>query len=218
MKKNLKNKNILITAGPTWVPIDKVRVITNIFGGNLGALIAEYASWLGAKTTLLLGPSRVELPKSTKNFKIVRYKYFDDLLNLLKREVASKKYDVVIHSAAVSDYAPISAKKGKIKSGKRNLIIKFKPTLKIVDNIKKWDPDVFLIKFKLEVGLKEKELIATAYKSMISSNADIIVANDFEKMDRQHIAFIIDKKMNVIKCRGKNKIAKKILYTILNLI
>ena len=52
----LKNKNILITAGPTWVPIDRVRVISNIATGKTGILLAKSANKLGAKVTLVLGP------------------------------------------------------------------------------------------------------------------------------------------------------------------
>ena len=55
----LKNKKILITAGPTWIPIDKVRVITNIFKGRLGIIIAKEAIKRKAKVTLLLGPGLI---------------------------------------------------------------------------------------------------------------------------------------------------------------
>lgn len=219
MRKILKGKKILITAGSTWVPIDTVRVITNIFGGKLGLMIAETAHQMGADVTLLLGAGRAVLfKKSPRKLKIIYFKYFKELFSLLKKEVGSKKYDIVIHSAAVSDYTPTSVEKRKIKSGKKSLIIRLKPTIKIVDRIKKWDPNIFLIKFKLEVGLKEKKLIAVAYKSMISSNADIIVANDLKKMDKEHIAFVIDKNKKVIRCKGKKEIVKKILYTVKSLI
>ncbi|MCP4136844.1 MAG: phosphopantothenoylcysteine decarboxylase, partial [bacterium] len=53
MDKILENKKILITAGPVWVPIDRVRVMTNTFGGALGAIIAQKAYELGADVTLL---------------------------------------------------------------------------------------------------------------------------------------------------------------------
>ena len=59
----LKDKKILITAGPTWVAVDKVRVITNIFGGALGTIIAEQAKKTGAQITLLMGPGRARLPR-----------------------------------------------------------------------------------------------------------------------------------------------------------
>ena len=214
MKKILKNKNIIITAGPTWVPIDKVRVITNIFGGALGFVIAKTAYQMGARVTLLMGPNRAILKYPTKNFRIIKFKYFGEILKLVKKEVGSKKYDVVIHSAAIADYAPIPSKKGKIKSGKEGLVIKLKPTIKIVDLIKKIDPTIFLVKFKLEVDLKRKELLKVAYKSMVASSADLIVANDFKDIKGEHRAFIIDKEKKVITCDGKKDIAKKLLLLV----
>jgi phosphopantothenoylcysteine decarboxylase/phosphopantothenate--cysteine ligase len=215
--KNLKNKKILVTAGPTWVPIDKVRVITNIFSGRLGLLIAKEAAKKGAKVTLLMGPGPFSFfENKNKNLRILHFKYFDELYNLMKREISSKKYDIVIHSAAVSDYTPTSPYKGKIKSGKENLMIKLKPTIKIVDQIKKWNKKVFLVKFKLEVNVKEKELIERAYESMLASDADLIVANDLKHMKGENQkAFIIDKEKKIILCQNKKEIAKKLLNIII---
>ena len=218
MEKILKNKNIIVTAGPTWVPIDKVRVITNIFGGTLGYIIAKTAWQMGAKVTLLMGPGRVDLQQPVEGFRVIKFKYFEEILKLIKREVASKKYNVIIHSAAIADYAPVFLEKGKIKSGEENLVIKLKPTVKIIDLIKKIDPAIFLVKFKLEVGLTKKQLIDVAYKSMIFSKADLIVANDFKNISTEHVAFIIDNNKNIIKCKGKEIIAQKLLRKIAELL
>jgi phosphopantothenoylcysteine synthetase/decarboxylase len=134
----------------------------------------------------------------------------------VKTEVGSKKYDVMVQSAAVNDYAPILSKEKKIKSGKSELIINLLPTIKIVDLIKKIDPAIFLVKFKLEVDLPEKELIDTAYEGMLKSNANLMVANNMEtvKKIKEHEAFIIDPEKNVIKVVGKEKIAIELLNLI----
>lgn len=217
--KLLKNKKILITAGPVWVPIDKLRIITNIFSGRLGFLIAQTAYQNGADVTLLLGPGRIypDDLKSKNKFNILRFRYYEELLELVKNEVKTKKYDVVIKSAAVADYIPIKYYDKKIKSGKKKLIIKMKPTLKIIDLIKKMDPSVFLVKFKLETNLSEKKLIDTAHKSMNVSDADLIVANNFESViqnEMEHTAFIIDKNKNIKKVIGKKKIAIELIKLI----
>lgn len=215
IKKILKNKKILITAGPTWVPLDKVRIITNIFNGKLGLIIARVACQMGAKVTLLIGPGRIFFsPDDFENINIVSFKYFKDLLKLVKMEVESKKYDAIIHSAAISDYIPVALKEKKIKSGKEDLIIRFKSTLKIVNLIKKLDPSIFLVKFKLEVDLSEKKLIEIAYNSMLESKADLIVANDFKTIsqkEEEHKAFIIDSEKKIKKAKGKKNIAIKLL-------
>ncbi|MDI6602873.1 MAG: phosphopantothenoylcysteine decarboxylase [Patescibacteria group bacterium] len=216
--KSLKNKKILITAGPVWVLIDKVRVITNIFRGTLGFLIAKEALKRGAKVTLLLGPGGVILPKRVpKNLKVYHFKFFDELFKLMKKEISSKKYNVVIHSAAVADYAPTNYYMGKISSQRRSLVIHLKPTIKIVDQIKKWGPKVYLVKFKLEVNQDRKKLIEGAYKSMLDSNADLIVANDLKDMKNEdHKAFIINPQKKIVVCKTKKEISKKLLDIISN--
>ncbi|MEW6087448.1 MAG: phosphopantothenoylcysteine decarboxylase [bacterium] len=177
MKKNLLGKNILITAGPTWTAIDKVRVLSNIASGRTGTEIAEYACKMGAKVTLLLGPAQILLDKKiAKNIRVLNFRYFDELFDLVKKEVRSGEYDIFIHSAAVSDYKPCKTFRGKIKSNQK-LTIKLKPAEKIIDCIKKIDPAIFLVKFKLEVNKPDAQLIKTAYKSMKQSRADLVVAN-----------------------------------------
>lgn len=212
----LKNKKVLITAGPTWTSIDKVRVISNIFKGTLGLIIANEAVKRGAKVTLLLGPGETSFfRKNYSSFRIIRFKFFEELYKLMKKEISSQRYDIVIHSAAVSDYRPVKYYKGKIKSKQENLIIEFKPTVKIVDQIKKWDPRIFLVKFKLEVNLNKKRLIERTYESMLASNADLIVANDFKNLkDKIHKAFIINMNKNIISCNRKEEIAKTLLNII----
>ena len=105
MKRSLKGKRILITAGPTWVPIDKVRVITNIFSGNLGIVIAKEAARQGAQVTLLIGPGRLELPQQSAKLKVVPFRYFDGLLALVDGLLNKEKYEVLIMSAAVADFS-----------------------------------------------------------------------------------------------------------------
>jgi len=212
----LKNKKILITAGPTWIPIDKVRVITNIFSGRLGVIITKKALRKRAKVTLLLGPSSLYFPSvsNSSSLKVVRFKFFWELFRLMKKEISSKKYDVVIHSAAVGDFEPIKVYAGKISSQVKRLVLKLKPTPKIVDEIKKWDPKVFLVKFKVECGLSQKELLKRAYESMQKSNADLIVANDLKNITpSKHKALISDGK-TILKCNTKEEIAEKLLKMI----
>lgn len=213
MKKILKDKRIIITAGPVWVHIDQVRVITNIFGGLLGYIISCKASEMGAKVTLLMGPGRV-LFSGREKFNIIRFKEYDEIYSILKKHIKQNQYDVIIHSAAIPDYIPNKKYEGKIKSGAKELIIKFKPTKKIVDEIKKWDPNIMLVKFKLEVDVKKKRLIDLAYNSMIYSDADIMVANELSGIENNHLAYIITPDKKIIKVCGKHKIASVLLNKI----
>lgn len=210
MEKILKDKKILITAGPVWVPIDRVRIITSIFGGALGVIMAKKAAEMGADVFLIMGPGRARI-EGGKNLEVIKFKYFDELFNLMKKEISSKKYDIVIHSAAVPDYVPEKIFSGKIKSGKKNLVVKMKSTIKIVDCIKKWDSSAILVKFKLEVKKPERELKKVAQKSMARSKADIIVVNDLLKMTKnKHLAFIIDNERSK-KVSTKDNLAGELL-------
>jgi len=102
--------NILVTAGNTQTPIDRVRCITNIFTGKTGAGIALSARDRSHSVTLLTShPEAVlELDRDGQSFTerwvVHPYRTFDDLHSLMAREIMTGGYDAVIHCAAVSDY------------------------------------------------------------------------------------------------------------------
>jgi len=170
----LKNKKVLMTAGPTIEYIDPIRVITNQSSGKTGVLLASEIISSGAKVTLIYGPG-VETPP--KGAKVIKISTSSEMLNAVKNEMI-KKFDIVIMAAAVSDYTPINLNKNKMKSDKDQIEIKLKKTPKIIDQIKKFQKNVFLVGFKAEVGISRKELIRVAKKKMIESSADLIVANE----------------------------------------
>lgn len=209
----LKGKKIIVTAGPVWVPIDQMRVLTNIFGGSLGYVVAQELSDSGAEVVLLMGPGRIFFSGKEK-FKVEKFKYYEEIYKILKEKIGSGKYDAIIHSSAIPDYLPIKKKPGKIKSGKKELVIKLKPTVKIIDQFKKWDPEIFVVKFKLEVGKTKKQLIDVAYKSMMNSKADLMVANELAGVKKKHIAYLIDKNKKVTNLKGREQIAKKLVKKI----
>ena len=170
----LKNKKVLITAGPTIEYIDPIRIITNQSSGKTGVLLASELISSGAKVTLVYGPGIEKPPKGAKIIKIFTSK---EMFNVVKKEM-SKKFDIVIMAAAVSDYTPENTSKNKIKSTKNKIKISLKKTPKIIDQIKKYQKNVFLVGFKAETNLSKKELITLAKKKMNESSADMIVAND----------------------------------------
>ncbi len=207
---DLKNKRIIITAGPTCVPIDKVRVISNIATAKTGIILAKKANKLGVSVTLLLGPMG-EI-KLNKNINIKRYSFFDELDDLLKKELLTKKYDVVIHSAAVSDYKPKKLFTKKIKSNIRNFRLDLEPTFKIVDKIKKYSPDVFLVMFKLEFGASFLKMTENARKAMQNADADLCVINTFS--ENNYKAMVINRNKVLYRVDSKEKLTKKLLETI----
>lgn len=206
----IKNKRILITAGPTWVPIDSVRVIGNIATGKTGILLAERLKNLGAKVTLLLGP--VEACCLSKNIRLIRFKYFDDLKNTVLKELRSKKYDIVIHSAAVSDYKPLKIYYHKIKSNIKNWRLNLVPTEKIIDLIRKIDYSLFLVGFKFELGINKKILINRARSMMSHARLNLGVANTIDK--NRYQAYIINQNKTYGPLFNRNDLTKKLIKII----
>jgi len=210
-KKNLKGKRILITSGPTWIPIDNVRIISNISSGQIGISLSEQLKKEKADVALLLGPGINDIPKGKT--KILRFRYFDEFIGLLKRQLRSRKYDVVIHAAAVADYQPIRKIRGKIKSCIGTFSLVLKPTVKIINNIKRISPNSFLVAFKLDLDVNKKTLIKGALAVLEKSKADLIVANTF--ISRRYQAYIINPKGKILAtAKTKKELSKKLIKTI----
>jgi len=204
---SLKNKRILITAGPTWVPIDNVRVISNIATGKTGILLAEKLQHIGAKVTLLLGP--IEPCCLNKNIKLIRFKFFTDLKDLIISELGSEQYNIVIHSAAVSDYRPKTYFRQKIKSGIKQWNLKLVPTPKIIDSIKKLDRSLFLVGFKFEPQSPKNELINKARILIRHSQADLVVANTI--YSGRYNAYIVSQGKVSDAMHSRNELVKTLI-------
>ena len=186
---SLENKRILITAGPTWVPIDAVRVISNTATGETGILLADKLQRLGARVTLLLGP--VAACCLDRRIRLVRFKFFDELKSALLKELASHKYDAVIHAAAVSDYMPEGAFRKKIGSDKKRLDLKLWPTPKLIDAIKKISRGIYLVGFKFEPNTARGILVKKTRDMMKRAGADLAVANTV--CGNRYQAYIVSK-------------------------
>jgi phosphopantothenoylcysteine synthetase/decarboxylase len=182
----LKNKRILITAGPTWVALDPVRVISNTASGETGRLLAQSCARQGARVTLLIGPG--EEPGACKGVKIIRFKFFDDLKKILKDELL-QQYDAIVHSAAVSDYKPAQMAHSKIKSSVRSWTCRLVRTPKLIERLKKVAPNSFAVGFKFDPRTTQNTLIKAAQELMQTSNLDAVVANTI--MNGKYQAYIV---------------------------
>ncbi len=146
-KNSLRNKKILITCGPTWVPIDNVRVISNRSTGQMGHVLARDFERSGARVTLLEGPCTD--PFTGRGITVRKFQFYDELRQSLKEEL-KKKYDIVIHAAAVSDYRLKHPYRSKLRSGISKVNLALVPTRKIINEIRELAPRATLIGFKLE--------------------------------------------------------------------
>jgi phosphopantothenoylcysteine decarboxylase/phosphopantothenate--cysteine ligase len=185
---NFKNKKVLITSGPTWVPIDNVRVISNTATGNTGILLAKRFREEGCQVTLLLGP--VNIAALDNQIKVKRFTFFNELNTLLKKEL-EKDYDIIICSAAISDFAPKLVVKEKISSQCKNLKLILEPTVKIINCLRKLQPDAFLIGFKFEPDLKVAGLIKKTRYLIKSAGLNLAVGNNL--INNQYRAYLVNK-------------------------
>ena len=213
----LQNKRVLITAGPTVEYIDPVRIITNLSSGKTGVLLASELISAGAEVTMVYGPGNAKPPKGAK---IINVKTSKEMHDTVKREL-KREFDIIIMAAAASDYTPENTSKTKIKSGRRELVLRLKKAPKIINLVREIQKSAFLVGFKAETDLTRSALIKAARKKLQDSGADIIVANDigvrYQKNTDKNEVLIVDSKRSVSSGRkDKETIAKFIKKEIEN--
>lgn len=209
------SKRILITSGPTRAPFDAVRFLTNRSTGRFGTLLVQEALRRGAKVTLVYGVGS-ETPPAHPHLRKVPIETNEDLARVLQRELRKGSYDAVIHAMAVLDFAPAKARSGKTSS-RGSWVVRLIPTPKVISRIKRWAPEVFLVGFKLEVGLDRKSLVSRGLRLLAESGADLVVANQLPSgEDRRHAAYLLSPdRYPVRKLVGKRGLARGIIREVL---
>ena len=213
--QDLKGKRILITAGPTRAYIDAFRYITNPSSGKMGVAIAEEALERGAEVTLVYGPAKSQPPPDAN---VINVETTEEMLSAVVVELKASKYDAAVLSAAASDWGTADRKMEKIPSSRGEWTLKLKALPKIISEVKKTDPKVFLVGFKAEYNITEEELVDRSYKRLKEMGMDLIVANDVSKENRgfdvdTNEVYIIDPKRDVlhIPLTSKREIAGRLL-------
>jgi phosphopantothenoylcysteine decarboxylase / phosphopantothenate---cysteine ligase len=175
----MSTRRLLVTAGPTWAPIDAVRHLANFSSGRMGATLARAAASAGWRVTLLYGPGRHSLSaEDRQRMEVVDFTTFEQLHALVHERIGSQMYAGVIHAAAVSDYLPAERVEGKIDSGAEEMVIRLVRAPKIVEQIKRLDPEIVLAAFKLTSGQTPEAMIQTAQALRHRSGAELVIAND----------------------------------------
>ena len=183
----LNSINFLITAGPTHEKIDPVRYIGNSSSGKMGYSLAKTACALGANVKLLLGPTNLSMDLS--NIECIRVQDSDEMYAQTMKHF--KESDIVIFSAAISDFKPKKINNSKIKKESGIDSIDLQPTLDILKELGKIKTSQFLVGFALETD----NVIENAKSKLKSKNLDAIVVNkigDFNPIssDYNQIDFI----------------------------
>jgi len=169
-KKTLSGMCIMITGGATAEAIDPIRILTNRASGRTGIELALEAFRRGAEVTLVhRGCMGIQgicefFAESAK-----------DMTDIVLEEL-EKGYDMLINSAAISDFT-VSPSKNKIKSNKEVTLV-LKPAPKLIKEVRLKFPGLKIIGFKAETGVTEDELVELARESMESSKLCMVIAND----------------------------------------
>lgn len=208
---SLKNKLCLVTAGPTYEPIDPVRFIGNRSSGKMGIAIAKELQDRGAKVILIIGATAEAIPANL--YKTIKVETADEMYRAVMAEI--EQIEVGIFAAAVADYTPKIVAKEKIKKAGEELLltlVKTKDILKEVGLTKK-DTQI-IVGFALETNNEQEN----ALQKLQKKNLDFIVLNSLknEGAGFQHTTnqiSILDKYNNTrnFELKSKTEVAEDIV-------
>jgi len=180
--------NCIVTAGPTYEPLDDVRRLTNFSTGRLGTELANHLAACGHKVTLLIGESATYAGERMAQSVRV-YSTAEDLRAKLK-SFSGKKVDAIFHAAAVSDFgfgkvfAPNAAGEfvalkasKKISTRAGELLVELVPTPKIIAELRGWFPKTRIVGWKFEADGGRADALRAARKQIDDCRTDFCVAN-----------------------------------------
>jgi phosphopantothenoylcysteine decarboxylase/phosphopantothenate--cysteine ligase len=218
LKKDLTGKKALVTAGPTYEPIDPVRFIGNHSSGKMGVAIAEELARRGAEVHLVLGPSSIKT--NLQGIYIHRVQTAEEMYQTCVREFPSVQ--IAVMSAAVADYTPVEKAPEKIKKTSGTLTIELAKTKDILKGLGQMKQEgQILAGFALETTNER----AYALDKLKSKNADLIVLNSLNDEgagfghDTNKVT-IFEKNGNELayERKPKQQVAKDIVDRIVNLL
>ena len=213
-EKDLSGKTVLVTAGPTREAVDPVRFISNHSTGKMGYAIARCASLRGARVILVSGPVSIEPPLFAELVPVVSA---EDMYNAVMKY--KDDADIIIKSAAVADYTPVTASSEKIKKQDGDMRIELKRTRDILKELgQSRRENQFICGFAMET----ENLIENAVKKLESKNVDMIVANSLKTegagfgTDTNAVTFITKDGKTELPLMSKIDVAMKILDKTVN--
>lgn len=177
----------LVTAGPTYEPLDQVRRLTNFSTGRLGSELAAHLAAAGHEVTLLLGEAATH-PAPGTGVSVIRFSHTGDLGERL-RALASPEVQAVFHAAAVSDFrfgrvwsetedgGRREVQAGKINSGEPRLLAELVPTPKLIGSLRDWFPAALLAGWKYEVDGERGRAVGRGLRQIAKCRTDVCVVN-----------------------------------------
>ena len=179
--------NCVVTAGPTFEPLDEVRRLTNFSTGRFGSLLANFLAGRGHQVTLLLGHYSTYNGEQNAQH-IEKFTTTADLREKLKA-LSQRNIGAVFHAAAVSDFGfgkvyeqaadgkLVELKAGKIPTRSGRLLAELSPTPKIISELRGWFPAANIVGWKYEVDGDRPSVLSRAEQQIADNKTDACVAN-----------------------------------------
>jgi phosphopantothenoylcysteine decarboxylase/phosphopantothenate--cysteine ligase len=167
--RDLTGRRIVVTAGPTWEPIDPVRFVGNRSTGRMGFAVAREAFSRGADVTLVVGPGTVEPPDGPR---VVRVATAEEMRMAVLE--AAEDADAVIMAAAVADFRPMDPAPGKLKKEEGPPLLELVPTPDILAELGGVKGDRVLVGFAAETA----DIEAAGRAKLVAKGLDLLVANE----------------------------------------
>jgi phosphopantothenoylcysteine decarboxylase/phosphopantothenate--cysteine ligase len=166
---DLAGRRIVVTAGPTWEPIDPVRFVGNRSTGRMGFAVADEACRRGADVTLVVGPGTLDPPEAPE---VVRVTTAEDMRDEVLR--AAEDADAVVMAAAVADFRPDAAAEGKLKKEQGPPEVRLVPTPDILSELGSSKGERILVGFAAET----EDVEAAGRSKLRAKGVDLLVANE----------------------------------------
>jgi phosphopantothenoylcysteine decarboxylase/phosphopantothenate--cysteine ligase len=164
----LSGKKVLVTAGPTYEPIDTVRGLTNQSSGKMGYAVAQAAAEAGAEVTLVSGATAIAAPAGVARVDVTTAREMHHAVMARAREA-----DVFVSVAAVADYRPADSRPHKIKRGNGNLSVELVPNPDILGEVAALPKGPFCVGFAAET----EDLVANAKAKRGKKGIPLLAAN-----------------------------------------
>jgi phosphopantothenoylcysteine decarboxylase / phosphopantothenate---cysteine ligase len=209
----LNGKKVLLTAGPTYEPIDPVRFIGNHSTGKMGFALAECFAREGAEVILVSGP--VNLKATDPKIKTVSVTTADEMFAEVQKYATEA--DIWVFAAAVADYKPKQAADLKIKKDTDSFSIELVKNVDIAATLgKQKRPDQFAVGFALETNNE----LAHAQQKLQKKNLNMVILNSLQdagagfKHDTNKITIVEPDKITNFELKAKTEVAQDIVRKI----
>ncbi len=213
-KQILSGKKVIITAGPTYEPIDPVRFLGNHSSGKMGYALAKSVLKRGAQVTMILGPNALDI--SEKSIEIINVVSGSEMYEATKK--LHDTADIAIFAAAVADYKPISVAKEKIKKASNSMSLELEKTMDIAAAMGAMKKNG-----QIHVGfaLETEKAVEYAKAKLKKKNFDMIVMNTTKdkgagfKHDTNKVTiFTNDNQSLAFELKSKDEVAEDIVNTL----